>query len=139
MKRAILLLVILVGGAFYLGWFTFTTDTTGHTEHVNIEINKDKVHEDEARAIEKLHSLENQVEQQNRTSTTALPDLNQSGSNSRPPQNTAQPALQREPAPQFGPAPPQYANDTYEAPQQAPPSRRPVAETAAESFSRGFQ
>lgn len=137
MKRAILLLVIVVGGAFYLGWFTFTTDTTGHTEHVNIEINKDKVHEDEARAIEKLHSFENQVEQQGRTSTTSLPDLNQSGSTSQP-RNAAQPALQPELASRPAPAPPQYANDNYEAPQQAPP-RRPVAETAAESFSRGFQ
>jgi hypothetical protein len=137
MKRAILLLVALVGGAFYLGWFTFTTDSTGHTEHVNIEINKDKVHEDEARAIEKLHSYENQIEQQNGTSTTALPDLNQSGSISPPPQNLAQAAVTSEPSPRLAPA--QYANDSYEVPQPAPSRRRPVAETAAESFSRGFQ
>ncbi|HVX16104.1 MAG TPA: hypothetical protein VHC22_33270 [Pirellulales bacterium] len=64
MKRAILLAIVLVGGAFYLGWFTFTTDSSGPNEHVNIVINKDKVHADEARAIEKLHSFEQQAQAQ---------------------------------------------------------------------------
>lgn len=141
MKRAILLLVVVVGGAFYLGWFTFTTsnDPSGHTEHVNIEINKDKVHADEARAIEKLHSLENQVEQRNRTSMTTLPEEGASAQGHQLPRIVPQNALQTEATSQLAPVPTPYGNQANAAAEEPRPRRRPVAETAAESFSRGFQ
>lgn len=64
MKRAILLLVVVVGGAFYLGWFTFTTNGTGNTEHIDIAIDKTKVHDDELKAFDKLNEYEEQLRQQ---------------------------------------------------------------------------
>ena len=79
MKRAILLLVVVVGGAFYLGWFTLTTSKTGDTEHLNIAIDEAKVHEDELKAFEKLNEYEQHVKQQaeknaaTNTDTTAAP------------------------------------------------------------------
>ncbi len=141
MKRAILLLVVVVGGAFYLGWFTFTTsnDPTGHAEHVNILINKDKVHEDEARALEKLHSLENQVQEENRASATASPAAGQSANVPSQPQGLPEPSLGAGQTSDLAPLPAPTAGNPYDAAEERQRSRRPVAETAAESFSRGFQ
>jgi hypothetical protein len=151
MKRAILLLVVLVGGAFYLGWFTFTTDDSGQSEHVNIVIDKNKVHADEARAIEKLHSFEQQAESQ--AGQAALSGTDRSARRPvNPPQATPyevpQPA-EYQPEPAFNPAPPPSyptgqieppaaGSDPYEVPAAPRPASRPAAETA-ESFSRGFQ
>jgi hypothetical protein len=158
MKRAILLVVVLVGGAFYLGWFTFTTDSSGPTEHVNIAIDKDKVHADEARAIEKLHAYEQQIEAQSQNTSpeqarpdraafrpttpapqtvspygTAQPD----GYGGQPAGYSTQPAgypTQPVEAPAAGP-------DPYELPEEPRPVARPAARPAAEtdSFSRGFE
>ena len=142
MKRAILLVVVLVGGAFYLGWFTFTTDSSGPTEHVNIAIDKDKVHQDEARAIEKLHSFEQQIETQSPNASPALP---------RPDRASRQPATalpqsvspyETEQAggyPTQPVEPPAAGSDPYELPEDGRPAKRPAAETASESLSRGFQ
>jgi hypothetical protein len=140
MKRAILLLVVVVGGAFYLGWFTFTTDNSGQTEHVNIVINKEKVQQDEARALDKLHAYEQQAE--SRAATAG-----QSSS-------SEQPTVARRAAPEPGPSayqttqpgvyptspiePPSAGNDPYEVSAPPQPAERPAAEPA-DSFSRGFQ
>ncbi|HEX5442818.1 MAG TPA: hypothetical protein VFW87_03270 [Pirellulales bacterium] len=64
MKKTILLLIVVVGGAFYLGWFTFTTNKSGNTEHVDIIFDKDKIHEDELKAFEKLNEYEQQLSEQ---------------------------------------------------------------------------
>lgn len=138
MKRAILLLVVVVGGAFYLGWFTFTTDDSGQTEHVNIVIDKNKVHQDEARAIEKLHSFEQQAEAQGQSGATR-PSTDRSASQRvvapiQPPS-----AYEAQPGGYTaGQAEPPTAGDPYEVPQNPRQANRPAAETA-ESFSRGFQ
>lgn len=153
MKRAILLLVVLVGGAFYLGWFTFTTDGTGQTEHVNIVIDKNKVHQDEARAVEKLHSFEQQVESQNHTAPAELPAASRSADRRMqlaPQAGVVEPGisqpLARQPATPYepenlngavGPAP--AGGDPYELPEQPRRPARPAAETEGDSFSRGFQ
>jgi hypothetical protein len=154
MKRAILLLVVLVGGAFYLGWFTFTTDSTGQTEHVNIVINKDKVQQDEGRALQKLHSLEQQAEEQGRTSAQGLPGADRSAD--RRMQTLPQPIAPYEPqqpgnvsnetryqpaaGTEYAPAEPAPQSvDPYETPQRPRSAGRPVTEGANENFSRGFQ
>jgi len=74
MKKAILLLVVVVGGAFYLGWFTFTTSGTGSTEHVDIVIDKDKVHDAELKAFEKLNEYEQQLSKQAEKNAAAKTD-----------------------------------------------------------------
>jgi hypothetical protein len=158
MKRAILLLVVVVGGAFYLGWFTFTTDNTGNTEHVNIVINKDKLEQDEGRALQKLHSLEQQAEQQaaspSRTSAAALPGADRSADRrmrtapqpiapyegQQPSDAASQNGYPQQPRTGFSPAEPAPAvADPYELPQRPRSASRSAAETANESFSRGFQ
>lgn len=156
MKRAILLLVVLVGGAFYLGWFTFTTDDSGQSEHVNIVIDKNKVHQDEARAIEKLHSLEQQAESQ--AGQAAVPAAERSARRPVNPQQApagyepTQPAGYQQPQgydfnnpspPQSYPAgqyePPATGADPYGVPQEPRAASRPATPTAEDNFSRGFQ
>jgi hypothetical protein len=153
MKRAVLLLVVLVGGAFYLGWFTFTTDNTGQTEHVNIVINKDKVEQDEGRALQKLHSLEQQAEEQARANAQALPATDRSADrrmqtvpqpiapfDSQQGDASSQNVYRPGPASEYAPAEPAaQAVDPYETPQRTRAASRPAAESANESFSRGFQ
>ncbi|HEV3339984.1 MAG TPA: hypothetical protein VG125_06495 [Pirellulales bacterium] len=160
MKRAILLLVVVVGGAFYLGWFTFTTDGTGPTEQVHIVINKDKVHQDEGRALEKLHEFEQQAEAQAQTGAAgttnqpSVPAADRSADrrmrpspqpispyspqqpNGLPVENGYQPLPQQEYAP-AQPAP--QAVDPYELPERPRAANRQGSEAAADSFSRGFQ
>jgi hypothetical protein len=146
MKRAILLLVVLVGGAFYLGWFTFTTDGTGAKEHVNIVIDKDKVHQDEARAVEKLQTLEQQIEARNASAPAELPTADRSADRrmqfapgSRAAQPVApQPIAPYEPENLGGTVEPAPAGfDPYAIPEQPRRPARPAAES--DSFSRGFQ
>ena len=74
MKKAILLLIVVVGGAFYLGWFTFSTSGTGSTEHVDVVIDKDKIHEDELKAFEKLNEYEQQLSKQAEKNAAANTD-----------------------------------------------------------------
>lgn len=137
MKRAILLLVVVVGGAFYLGWFTFTTDSSGPQEHINIVIDKDKVRQDEGRAVEKLHAFEQQVETQNQAAPGTSPQVDRSAD--RRMRSTPEP-VPYQPQPTAGvvePAP--TGGDPYQLPEESPPAARPAARTAGESFSRGFQ
>ncbi|HEX7379225.1 MAG TPA: hypothetical protein VF278_19035 [Pirellulales bacterium] len=131
MKRAILLLVVVVGGAFYLGWFTFTTDNSGESEHVNIVIDKNKIRQDEAKAVQRLHAYEQQVQAQGQAGQASGPapendsaspyETTQSGGNST---YSAQPSA--------------AGGDPYELPQPPQPPQRQATETS-DSFSRGFQ
>lgn len=132
MKRAILLLVVVVGGAFYLGWFTFTTDNSGQTEHVNIVIDKNKIRQDEARALDKLHAYEQQVQSQAQSGQTGAASQ---PATSQAPQEAAPYATTQ---PGAYPVQPASSGDPYELPQPPQPPQRPAAQTA-DSFSRGFQ
>lgn len=60
--RTLLFLVILfvvgvVGFGFYRGWFSVSTDSTAPKPNATITVDKDKIHEDEQAAKDKLHGL----------------------------------------------------------------------------------
>lgn len=130
MKRAILLLVVVVGGAFYLGWFTFTTESNGPTERVNIDFDKNKIQASEQQAIEGIKKFEQQIE--NRAATASSASSGQTATFTPPgsfhiggdgtPSGTAT---------TIGP-------DPYEA-TATKPAGGPAAQTASEPFSRGFE
>ncbi|HEV7224817.1 MAG TPA: hypothetical protein VGN42_19050 [Pirellulales bacterium] len=159
MKKTILLLALVAGAGYYLHWYTFSTETSGNTEHVHINIDKDKIKQDEQRAIEKLRGAQGQVEGQiidearQRVSSQGGQNGNStpiSPYSPRPNQPAAQvveqpggypPQSQYPPqngyAPQGAYAPPQ---DPYAEPQsETPPARRQPARTAAQDLDRGFQ
>jgi hypothetical protein len=61
MKRLLLALVVLVacgiGLAFYLGWVAVSSDSASGTYNITFMVNRDKVHEDEKTALDKLHGV----------------------------------------------------------------------------------
>ena len=152
MKKTILLLALIAGGGYYLHWYTFSTQSVGDTEHVHVIIDKNKIKQDEERALEKLRGTQGQLEGQlledarqrvesnfrdagNAPAVQVVEQQNgYSPRNNYPPQgNVAPPG---EYAPQGGAAPQQ---DPYADPQPAsPPPRRP-ARTASQDLDRGFQ
>jgi len=159
MKKTILLLALVAGAGYYLHWYTFSTQTDGNTEHVHVIIDKDKIKQDEQRALEKLRGAQGQVEGQlldeakqrvssqggqngfstpnsydsPRPNRPAVQVVEQPGG--YPPQNQYPP--QGGYAPQGNYAPPQ---DPYaEPPSETPPARRQPARTAAQDLDRGFQ
>jgi hypothetical protein len=167
MKKTILLLALVDGAGYYLHWYTFSTETSGNTEHVHIVIDKDKIKQDEAKALEKLRGeggqlIENAGQQ---TSYQAPADQGQYGQNPygqaqdgqgryEPPRGSYaprsnQPAVQvvEQPEPQSGyPSPGGYApqQDPYSLPDSyapgadAPTAPRRPARTAAQDLDRGF-
>lgn len=64
MKKTIFLLALIAGGGYYLHWYTFSTETVGSSEHVHITIDKDKIKQDEQRALENLRGAQGNVEGQ---------------------------------------------------------------------------
>lgn len=153
MKKTILLLALIAGGGYYLHWYTFTTETVGNSEHVNVVIDKNKIKQDEEQALEKLHGMQGQAESQ------VLEDARQRVSSAIAPEN-AGPAVQVVEQPNgFAPRtgyPPQgayqqpsgYAPQTPYPPQQdpygepqsySPPQPRQPPRTAAQDLDRGFE
>lgn len=134
MKRAILLLIVVVGGAFYLGWFTFTTDSSGPTEHVDIVIDKGKVEASEQQAIEGAKKFVQQLENHAATATSVTGTSvtgGQTATFTGPGSfHVGGDGVQPGAATTIGP-------DPYEA--TTPPAGRPAAQTASEPFSRGFE
>lgn len=151
MKKTILLLALIVVGGYYLHWYTFTTRTEGNSEHVNVVIDKEKIKQDEEKALEKLRGVQGQAEGQ------LLQEAKQRVSSAVAPAS-APPAVQvvKQPngyAPPGG-YPPQGAyepqggyapqsayppqQDPYGEPQSSSPPRQPER-TAARDLDRGFQ
>ncbi len=58
-----LIVVIVVGLSFYLGWWSFTSDSTDHKGHLTVTVDKDKIQEDKKKALEKVQDLEHQVKE----------------------------------------------------------------------------
>jgi len=64
MKRIILVLVVVVAGVaclgFYLGWFHVGSESAGGKTHITITVDKDKIKEDEEKALKKVRDVGHQ-------------------------------------------------------------------------------
>lgn len=157
MKKTILLLALVAGAGYYLHWYTFSTESEGNTQHVHIVIDKDKIKQDEERALEKLRGESNRILDDSGQQMRYRAPLDQGqsgpdpyGQGQYPPRGNYRPAG-NQPAVQVvqQPEPPQdyrpqgaYApeQDPYSLPDSASPPaapRRPVR-TAAQDLDRGF-
>ena len=62
MKRFLVVLTLIVAGvlglAFYMGWVGFTTDSTSGKLNITFMVDRDKIKEDEQKALEKVHGKE---------------------------------------------------------------------------------
>jgi hypothetical protein len=58
MKTLVFVIVLLVVGlGFYRGWFRFSTNSTDQQPSATVTVDKDKFHEDEQKAKDKVQSL----------------------------------------------------------------------------------
>ena len=58
-----LLVAVVLGLGFYLGWFGFSTDSTNQKTNINITVDKDKIREDAEKAKEKVQEAGHKVKE----------------------------------------------------------------------------
>jgi hypothetical protein len=58
----VLILAVVIGAGFYLGWFQVTSDHSTTNPSYTVTVDKDKINEDKAKAEEKLHDVEHKVQ-----------------------------------------------------------------------------
>jgi hypothetical protein len=78
MNRFFVLFLVLVIGVValgaYQGWFTFTSNNSDDKANVNIKIDKDKMQEDEKKAVKKVQELGHQAKDKAETATDEIKD-----------------------------------------------------------------
>ncbi|MFH1634655.1 MAG: hypothetical protein ABIG63_11705 [Chloroflexota bacterium] len=61
MTRMLLTLVLIVavvaGLGFYMGWFHFSSGSDGNISHVTVSMDKDQIQEDKDKAVDKVQDL----------------------------------------------------------------------------------
>lgn len=61
MKVVLVLVLILagvIGVGFSRGWFTVSSDSQGNTPNITVSVDKEKIRQDKAKAVEKVQDLE---------------------------------------------------------------------------------
>jgi hypothetical protein len=53
----VLVVVAVVGVTYYLGWWDVKADSTDHKAHIGVTVDRDKIQEDEKKALEKMHDM----------------------------------------------------------------------------------
>ncbi len=59
----LLLVAIIVGAGFYLGWFQFGWNNVDNKPKVEFQVNKEKIRQDEKTAIEDLEKIGSQIKE----------------------------------------------------------------------------
>lgn len=59
---AVIIIALLVGG-FYLGWFRFSSSETGGTSNVTLSVDKDKMEADKDKAVEEARELKDKAKE----------------------------------------------------------------------------
>jgi hypothetical protein len=102
MKKTILLLLLLIGVAYYLHWFNFTTEGTGTNEHINITLDKTKIAEDEAKAVRVLKDEEQRIAQDAAQGGEVAPNRQSAGQSSYDPNGAPRRAEAWQPGKKIG-------------------------------------
>jgi hypothetical protein len=53
----ILVLAVVVGLGFYLGWFHLGSESADGKDHITLTVDEEKIKEDKKTALEKMHKL----------------------------------------------------------------------------------
>ena len=60
--KIVFILVLIVAGVigvgFHRGWFTVSSDSQGNTPNITVSVDKEKIRQDKAKAVEKVQDLE---------------------------------------------------------------------------------
>jgi hypothetical protein len=65
----VLLVIAVVGLGFYMGWFSFSTDSTNDKTNLKITIDEDKFRKDKDKAIQKVQEAGESVKEKTKTAT----------------------------------------------------------------------
>jgi hypothetical protein len=57
----VLIVVVIAGVGFYQGWFNFTSESSDGKTHITLNVDKDKIQEDEKKVQEMGHKATDKV------------------------------------------------------------------------------
>ena len=70
MLLALVLIVAVVAGlGFYMGWFHFSSGSDGNSAHVTVSMDKGQIQEDKDKAVDKVQDLGQQAKDKVATTT----------------------------------------------------------------------
>lgn len=70
----LVLVIAVVGFGLYRGWFHFSTEEEGQKSNIKLEIDKDKIREDEKKAMEKLEEAGQSIKEKTKSATEKAKD-----------------------------------------------------------------
>jgi uncharacterized protein (UPF0333 family) len=53
----VLIVAVVAGLGFYMGWFHFSSGSDGNSSHVTVSMDKDQIQEDKDKAVDKVQDL----------------------------------------------------------------------------------
>jgi len=78
MARTLLVLVLIVavvaGLGFYMGWFHFSSGSDGGSAHVTLSMDKGQLQEDKDKAVDKVQDLGQPAKDKVETTTQTAPE-----------------------------------------------------------------
>ena len=70
----VLIVAIVAGLGFYMGWFHFSSGSDGKNAHVTVSVDKDQIQKDKDRAVDKAKDLGQQAKDKVGTATQKARD-----------------------------------------------------------------
>ncbi len=65
----VLIVTLVVGLGFYMGWFHFSSGSDGTNAHVTMSVDKGRIQEDKDKAVDKVKGLEQRAKDKVETTT----------------------------------------------------------------------
>ena len=65
----VLIVTVVVGLGFYMGWFHFSSGSDGKNTHVTMSVDKGRIQEDKDKAVDKVKGLEQRAKDKVETTT----------------------------------------------------------------------
>jgi len=65
----VLIVAVVVGLGFYMGWFHFSSGSDGNGAHVTVSMDKGRIQEDKDKAVDKVKDLEQRAKDKVETAT----------------------------------------------------------------------
>jgi hypothetical protein len=69
-----LIVAVVAGLGFYLGWFHFSSGSDGENAHVTVSVDKGRIQEDKDKAVDKVKDLEQHAKEKVETATQKARD-----------------------------------------------------------------
>jgi len=70
----VLIVAVVVGLGFYMGWFHFSSGSDGNGAHVTVSMDKGQIQKDKDKAVDKVQDLGQQAKDKVATTTQKVRD-----------------------------------------------------------------